>query len=200
MHSCFRSAALIGAIALLATSLSGCGKSQATTVAGRRPASVLAMATAPVTPARGPFVEQWDQLLQEKPKPVFVPATTTLPDPQSMSKQAQVDFIAHSPIFQHRIDGRSFDVAIQSINDITAELPVDVAKGFQVAVRFLMVTNLPIEKARQEKRDLSDDEIHSTVLQAVANKTPWEILVAAKEKRAELVAQTVSDPAGSVNQ
>ena len=114
------------------------------------------------------------------------------PQVSSVDKARQLDFIAHSPIFQKRIDSRTFEGCIKSINEITAELPEDVAKGFQRAARMLMVINLPIEEARRAKRDISDDEIHQAVLKALGNKTTWEVLVAAQTKADELKEQTES--------
>jgi hypothetical protein len=153
------------------------------------------MAPPPPTPAIGAYTEKWDQLLQTQRANPAAQASppANLPDPKEMSKQSQLEYIAHSPIFQHRVDGRSFDAAIKSLNDITAELPEDVAKGFQKAAKLLMVTALPIGNARQAKRDISDDEIHASVLAAVGNKTPWEILLAAKDKREQLQAQVAND-------
>ncbi|MHB8447608.1 MAG: hypothetical protein ACYC9P_06750 [Rudaea sp.] len=143
----------------------------------QHPADVIARAGAPVNHAApGRYASAW--VIPEKQSP---PPTADVPpatDQSQVEHDKTLQFIHTSPVFQARIDGKSFDAAIASMNAITAQLPPEVGKGFQQAARLLMIANLPIEKARAQKRDVSESEIHEAVLQAIGNKTPWEILVA----------------------
>lgn len=168
----------IGAALLATAMLVGCNHQAATPP--RRPADIVGgpAATAPPLQPKGRYASAW---VIPAPAP-DIPAAPVSGDDHDPTHEASLRFIATSPIFQRRIDGSSFDAAIASINAITAELNPTVAKGFQQSVRMLMIAHLPIEKARAAKRNVTDAEIHAAVLEAVGNKTPWEILVAAQQQ------------------
>lgn len=162
---------------------------QARTTAPVRPAQILAKAGAAPTPPAGEYASAWDTALAQAAHdaaPEMAAATQSVTAEQ---KQRQLQFISTSPIFQKHLDGSSFDALVKSINEVTAELPVEVAKGFQKGARLLMVANLPIEQLQGAHRNITDDEIHATVLKALGNKTPWEVLLAAQAKEKELEAQ-----------
>jgi hypothetical protein len=168
----------IGAALLATAMLVGCNNQAATPP--RRPADIVGgpAATAPPPQPKGRFASAW-VIPTTAPS---IPAAAVSGDANDPAHEASLRFIATSPIFQLRVDGSSFDAAIASINAITAELNPEVAKGFQQSVRLLMIAHLPIEKARAAKRNVTDAEIHAAVLEAVGNKTPWEILVAAQQQ------------------
>ena len=139
------------------------------------------------TATQGKFHDSWN--VQPRPKASLdVKALQT----KSENDQAKT-FMATSPLFQRRVRGDSLDAVAKSINDITAELPELQAKGFQQAAKLLMVSELPIEQAMQTHRNLSDQEISDSVVRSLSGKTPWEILVAGRQKRQELEAKLASE-------
>ncbi|MHB8742691.1 MAG: hypothetical protein ACYC9L_06150 [Sulfuricaulis sp.] len=158
----------------------------------QHPADVIARAGAPAGHATpGPYASAW-VISQKSASPTVVDAPPTAAASQ-IDHEKQLQFIHTSPIFQTRIDGKSFDAAVASMNALTAQLPPQVAKGFQQAARLLMIANLPIEKARAQKRNVTEAEIHEAVLKAIGNKTPWEILVAGQVQLSNFQQQAAKE-------
>jgi len=170
--------------------LTACSRAPAPTAL--RPADVLEKSAMPLplagTATHGKFHDSWN--VQPRPKgSLDVKALQT----KSENDQAAKTFMATSPLFQRRVRGDSLDAVAKSINDITAELPELQAKGFQQAAKLLMVSELPIDQAMQTHRNLSDQEISDSVVRSLSGKTPWEILVAGRQKRQELEAKLASE-------
>lgn len=112
--------------------------------------------------------------------------------PMTAPSAPEITRMAALPGFQIRINSQTTDTLVNSINEITHELPDKDARAFQKSVRMLMVNSLPIEEMvtkRESPSELSEARMLSGVRQTLSGMNALDVMKAAQSLHDKLVYQ-----------
>lgn len=122
-----------------------------------------------------------------------LPRTTRLDNSGRSAPERSGSKAPVGPWTANKLPSRDFGSIVKAVNQIAGQMPESESKAFQAAVKIVMLDRLD-QMVQGAKTAPSDEVIEAAMTEHLAGRTPWDILVEAKNIEDEDVRNRQASP------